>query len=98
MQHCIQRVDSLDKEVKRLAEFEPYKEVVGLLRCFHSRFSKIYLGQECLCTYPEVKNQPEDYKILHSSNLWFFAFFKCSQYGKINAHNGIVSLVKNIYS
>ena len=35
MQHCIQRLESLEQEVKRLAESEPYKEVVGLLRCFH---------------------------------------------------------------
>ena len=35
MQHCIQRLESLDKEIKRLAESEPYKKVVNLLRCFH---------------------------------------------------------------
>jgi len=35
MQHCIQRLASLDKEVEKLAESETYKEVVGLLRCFH---------------------------------------------------------------
>jgi len=35
MQHCLQRLDSLDKEVARLAESKSYKEVVGLLRCFH---------------------------------------------------------------
>lgn len=35
MQHCIQRLASLDKEVKKLAESETYKEVVRLLRCFH---------------------------------------------------------------
>ena len=35
MQHCMQRLDSLAKQVDRLAESEPYKEVVGLLRCFH---------------------------------------------------------------
>lgn len=35
MQHCIQRLASLDKEVENLAESKTYKEVVGLLRCFH---------------------------------------------------------------
>jgi transposase len=35
MQHCIQRLDHLDKQVEQLAESEPYKEVVGLLKCFH---------------------------------------------------------------
>jgi transposase len=35
MQHCIQRLASLDKEVEKLAESESYKEVVGFLRCFH---------------------------------------------------------------
>ncbi|HIJ52343.1 MAG TPA: IS110 family transposase [Planctomycetes bacterium] len=35
MQHCIQRLDSLDKQVEQLAQSEPYKETVGLLRCFH---------------------------------------------------------------
>lgn len=35
MQHCIQRLDSLDKQVEQLAQSKPYKETVGLLRCFH---------------------------------------------------------------
>jgi transposase len=35
MQHCLQRLASLDKEVGKLAESKPYKEIVGLLRCFH---------------------------------------------------------------
>jgi transposase len=35
MQHCLQRLDSLDQEVVKLSESKPYKEVVGLLRCFH---------------------------------------------------------------
>ena len=35
MQHCLQRLDSLDKRVKDLAESELYKEVVELLKCFH---------------------------------------------------------------
>jgi len=35
MQHCMQRLASLDKEVEKLAESKTYKEVVGLLRCFH---------------------------------------------------------------
>ena len=35
MQHCLQRLDSLDKRVKELAESELYKEVVELLKCFH---------------------------------------------------------------
>jgi transposase len=35
MQHCMQRLDSLDKKVEQLAGSEPYKELVGLLKCFH---------------------------------------------------------------
>jgi len=35
MQHCMQRLDSLDKEVEQLAESEPYKEIVGIVRCFY---------------------------------------------------------------
>ena len=35
MQNCMQRLVSLDSQVKRLAQSEVYKEVVGLLRCFH---------------------------------------------------------------
>jgi transposase len=35
IQHCMQRLASLDKQLEQLAESEPYKEVVGLLRCFH---------------------------------------------------------------
>lgn len=35
MQHCMQRLDSLAKQVEQLAEAEPYKEIVGLLKCFH---------------------------------------------------------------
>ncbi len=35
MQHCIQRLDNLDKQVEQLADSAPYKEVVGLLKCFH---------------------------------------------------------------
>ena len=35
MENCMQRLDSLDSQVKRLAQSEDYKEVVGLLRCFH---------------------------------------------------------------
>jgi len=35
MQHCMQRLDSLGKQVEQLAESEPYKKMVGLLRCFH---------------------------------------------------------------
>ena len=35
MQHCLQRLAFLDKEVERLSENEPYKKVVGFLRCFH---------------------------------------------------------------
>lgn len=35
MQHRIQYLESLDKQVGRLAESEPYKRIVGLLRCFH---------------------------------------------------------------
>jgi transposase len=35
MNHCLQRLDSLDRQAKNLAESERYKEIVGLLRCFH---------------------------------------------------------------
>ncbi|MFH1616735.1 MAG: IS110 family transposase [Planctomycetota bacterium] len=35
MQHCLQRLVSLDKEVAKLAESKSYKKVVGLLRCFY---------------------------------------------------------------
>ncbi len=35
MQHCMQRLDHLDKQVEQLAESEPYKVMVGLLKCFH---------------------------------------------------------------
>ena len=35
MQHCLQRLVSLDREVETLSKSEPYQEVVGLLRCFH---------------------------------------------------------------
>ena len=35
MQHCLQRLVSLDKEVVKLAESKSYKEVVSLMRCFH---------------------------------------------------------------
>jgi transposase len=35
MQHCIQRLCSLDNQVEKLAKSEPYQEVVGLLRCFY---------------------------------------------------------------
>jgi len=31
----MQRLESLDKQVGQLAESEPYKRIVGLLRCFH---------------------------------------------------------------
>ncbi len=34
LQHCMQRLETLDKEVKSLAESSDYKEIVGLLRCF----------------------------------------------------------------
>jgi transposase len=35
MQHCLQRLASLDREVETLAQSDRYKEVVGFLRCFH---------------------------------------------------------------
>ena len=35
MVYCIGRLDNLDKEVELLAHSEKYKEVVGLLCCFH---------------------------------------------------------------
>jgi transposase len=35
LQHCMQRLAALDKAVEALAQEQPYREVVGLLRCFH---------------------------------------------------------------
>lgn len=35
MQHCMQRLDCLDKQLVQLADSEPYRETVGLLKCFH---------------------------------------------------------------
>jgi transposase len=35
MQHCMGRLDHLDRAVEELAKSEPYKEIVCLLRCFH---------------------------------------------------------------
>ncbi len=34
LQHCMQRLAALDKQVEQLARREPYREIVGLLRCF----------------------------------------------------------------
>jgi transposase len=34
VEHCTERVESLDKQVEALAASEPYKEAVGVLRCF----------------------------------------------------------------
>jgi transposase len=35
MQHCMQRLESISRRVEQLADSEPYKEIVGLLKCFH---------------------------------------------------------------
>jgi len=35
MQHCVQRLETLDKDVQKLAAAEPYHQIVGLLCCFH---------------------------------------------------------------
>ena len=35
LQHCTQRLASLDKQVEQLAQSEAYREPVGLLRCLH---------------------------------------------------------------
>ena len=35
LQHCLQRLSSLDNQVEILAKSEPYQEIVDLLRCFH---------------------------------------------------------------
>ena len=35
MIYCIGRLEALDKEVELLASSQEYKEIVGLLRCFH---------------------------------------------------------------
>jgi transposase len=34
LQHCMQRLATLDKQVERLAQRQPYREIVGVLRCF----------------------------------------------------------------
>lgn len=34
MQHCMQRLADLDRQVEQLAQSEDYREMVGLLRCF----------------------------------------------------------------
>jgi transposase len=34
IQHCMQRLDSLDKQVLQLADRDEYRPIVGLLRCF----------------------------------------------------------------
>jgi transposase len=35
MRHCLQRVQTLDRELEKLAQSEDYREVVGILRCFY---------------------------------------------------------------
>ena len=35
MEHCIGRLESLDKEVMQLAQSEPYKKIVGIIKCFY---------------------------------------------------------------
>lgn len=35
LQHCQTRLDTLDKELQLLAQSEPYREPVAILRCFH---------------------------------------------------------------
>ena len=35
MIYCIGRLENLDSEVQQLADSEEYKEIVGLLSCFH---------------------------------------------------------------
>jgi len=35
MIYCLGRLEALDKEVRLLADSQPYEEIVGLLRCFH---------------------------------------------------------------
>ena len=34
MEHCVQRLHSLEQDVEKLAQDDPFKEIVGLLRCF----------------------------------------------------------------
>lgn len=33
--YCVQRLERLDKEVNRLAQSDPYRQMVGVLRCHH---------------------------------------------------------------
>jgi transposase len=35
MRHCLQRVQTLDKELEKLAQSEDYREAVGILCCFY---------------------------------------------------------------
>jgi len=35
MRHCLQRVQTLDRELEKLAQSEDYRDVVGILRCFY---------------------------------------------------------------
>ena len=35
MRHCLQRVQTLDKELEKLSQSEDYREMVGILRCFY---------------------------------------------------------------
>jgi transposase len=35
MRDCLQRAQTLDKELEKLAQSEAYREVVGILRCFY---------------------------------------------------------------
>jgi transposase len=35
MRHCLQRVQTLDKELEKLSQSEDYKEAVGILCCFY---------------------------------------------------------------
>jgi transposase len=35
MRHCLQRVNTLDKELEKLAQSEDYREAVGILCCFY---------------------------------------------------------------
>ena len=35
MNHCLQRLQSLDKELEKIAQTLPYKEMVGIIRCLH---------------------------------------------------------------
>jgi transposase len=71
MQHCLARLASLDKQVEKLAESEPYKEVVGLLRCFH--------GIETLTAITTITEMFEFARFSRPGELMSYLGLTCSE-------------------